>query len=69
MVVVGTAEGQDHLLRVIPMNVVEHEGNLYTCELKNEIDIAGSFKIAYRMFPKNPFLPHRQDFCYVRWFN
>lgn len=69
MVVVGTAEGQDHLLRVIPMNVVEHEGNLYTFELKSEIDIAGSFKIAYRMFPKNPFLPHRQDFCYVRWFN
>ena len=29
---------------------------------------AGSFKVAYRMFPKNPELPHRQDFCYVRWF-
>ena len=69
MVVVSTAEGQDRLLRVIPMNVVKHEGNLYTFELKSEIDIAGSFKIAYRMFPKNPFLPHRQDFCYVRWFN
>ena len=29
---------------------------------------AGSFKQAFRMYPKNAFLPHRQDFCYVRWF-
>ena len=27
-----------------------------------------SFKIAYRIFPKNDQLPHRQDFCYVKWF-
>lgn len=29
---------------------------------------AGSFKQAFRMYPKNALLPHRQDFCYVRWF-
>ena len=29
---------------------------------------AGAFKIAYRIFPKNDRLPHRQDFCYVKWF-
>ena len=32
------------------------------------METAGSFKVSYRMFPKNADLPHRQDFCYVRWF-
>lgn len=50
------------------MNVVKKEGNLYTFSVTTKIDLAGSFKVAYRMFPKNPNLPHRQDFCYVRWF-
>ncbi len=32
-----------------------------------QMNRAGSFKYAFRMFPKNEDLPHRQDFCYVRW--
>ena len=69
MVLVGTRDGQDHFLRSIPMNVVKREGNLYTFELKTSLDLAGTFKVAYRMYPKNPLLPHRQDFSYVKWFN
>ena len=38
-------------------------------EDKHSLSNSGSFKVAYRMFPKNVDLPHRQDFCYVRWFN
>jgi len=68
LVIVSTIDGQDKLQKVIPMNVVKHEGNLYTFEVKTVIELAGSFKVAYRMYPKNPLLPHRQDFCYVRWF-
>ena len=30
---------------------------------------AGSFKTGVRMYPKNDKLPHRQDFCYVKWLN
>lgn len=62
------AEGNDSIYRVFPMQVVNHEGNLYTFELKASIDLAGSFKFAYRMYPKHKDLPNRQDFCYVRWF-
>ncbi len=69
MVLVGTRDGQDQFLRSIPMNVVKREGNLYTFELKTSLDLAGTFKVAYRMYPKNPLLPHRQDFSYVKWFN
>lgn len=69
MVFISTVEGQDKLEKVIPMNVVKREGNLYTFEVKSTIESAGSFKTAFRMYPKNEALPHRQDFCYVRWFN
>jgi len=30
-------------------------------------DEAGTFKCGVRMYPKNKLLPHRQDFCYVKW--
>ena len=44
------------------------EGNKYTFTATNSMDDAGSFKVCYRLFPKNENLPHRQDFCYVKWF-
>lgn len=69
LVLVSNVDGQDKLERVIPMNVVKREGNLYTFEARASIDLAGSFMAAYRMYPKHKYLPHRQDFCYVRWFN
>ncbi len=62
------ADGKDHIYSVEPMNVVKKEGNLYTFKVNYAVDNAGSFKVMYRMFPKHPDLPHRQDFCYVRWF-
>ena len=69
LVVISGSDGNESIHEVMPMNVVGHEGNLYTFELTSSIDLAGSYKIAYRMYPKNSNLPNRQDFCYVRWFN
>ena len=63
------AEGKECVYSVTPMEVVKNEGNLYTFSAKFSFDNAGDFKVAYRMYPKNEALPHRQDFCYVRWFN
>ncbi len=62
-------DGKQHVYSVEPFEVVKKEGTLYTFQLKHSLSNAGSFKVAYRMFPKNPELPHRQDFCYVRWFD
>ena len=61
-------DGKQHIYSVEPFSVVKREGSLYTFQVKHKLENAGSFKVAYRMFPKNPDLPHRQDFCYVRWF-
>lgn len=69
MVVIGTdKDNKEHVLSVVPMNVVKREGNLFTFQLTHSIDVAGCFKVAFRMYPNNSMLPHRQDFCYVRWF-
>ena len=62
-------EGKQHIYSVEPLDVVKRDGNLFTFEGTYCIPTAGSFKVACRMYPKNADLPHRQDFCYVKWFN
>ena len=62
-------EGKQHVYSVEPLDVVKREGNLFTFEGTHCIPTSGSFKVACRMYPKNADLPHRQDFCYVKWFN
>lgn len=60
-------EGVDHVYSVEPFKMIGREGDNYVFELQHMLNNAGAFKVAYRMFPKNDNLPHRQDFCYVRW--
>jgi len=62
-------EGKQHVYSVEPLDVVKREGNLFTFEGTHCIPTSGSFKVACRMYPKSADLPHRQDFCYVKWFN
>ena len=62
-------DGKDHVYSAEPFKVIGNEGNIYCLECSHCIQNAGSFKVAYRMFPKNDDLPHRQDFCYVKWYN
>ncbi|EGN57311.1 alpha-glucan phosphorylase [Hallella multisaccharivorax DSM 17128] len=55
------------IYRVDEFKMVGHEGNNFRFELEVEPEHAGTFKTCVRMFPKNTNLPHRQDFCYVKW--
>lgn len=50
------------------LEVVKVDGDYITYALKNTIAKAGAFRFSFRMYPKNPDLPHRQDFAYVKWF-
>ena len=63
------SDNNQQLYSVVPFKVVKREGNVFTFQLDNVMENVGSFKQACRMYPKNPLLPHRMDFCYVRWFN
>ena len=59
--------GEEHVFSKVPLKVVSREGNNYVFEGLMDPDHSGIFKSAVRMFPKNDLLPHRQDFCYVKW--
>ena len=62
------SEGKEHIHGIDTLNLVKKENNIHTFECTHSVNNAGLFKVAYRMYPKNADLPHRQDFCYVRWF-
>ena len=68
LVIMSTIDGNEHFYKACPMELVKREGNLYTFKISMAMDLAGTFKVAYRMHPKHSLLTHRQDFCYVRWF-
>ena len=55
--------------KVTPFTMIKQEGNNYTFECKINVNNAGSFKTCVRMYPKTDKLPHRQDFCYIKWLN
>lgn len=59
--------GEEKLWDTVQFEVVKEEGNIVTFALKSILKDAGVFRYAYRIYPKNEALPHRQDFAYVRW--
>ncbi len=67
-VVVSTdSNGEERIANIFPFKLVGKNGNYYTFEAKVEASKAGTYKTNVRMYPKNDNLPHRQDFCYVKW--
>ena len=62
------SEGKEHIHAIDTLELVKKENNIHTFECTATVNNAGIFKVAYRMYPKHADLPHRQDFCYVRWF-
>ena len=59
--------GEEYVFSVEPLNMVKKEGNNFTFEVTLSPKQAGQYKSAVRMYPYNKDLPHRQDFCYVKW--
>ncbi len=60
-------EGQSHYSS-IELNQVDSEPGKMRFELNYRLKKSGTYRYSFRMFPKNADLPHRMDFCYVRWF-
>ncbi|MDE6306640.1 MAG: DUF3417 domain-containing protein, partial [Muribaculaceae bacterium] len=59
--------GEEKLWDVLDLKVVKEEGSVLTYELRHKYVDPGVFHYAYRIYPKNEALPHRQDFAWVRW--
>ncbi|MCO5265981.1 MAG: alpha-glucan family phosphorylase, partial [Lentimicrobium sp.] len=49
------------------MAVIGVNGNIVTFFIEIPTLQAGVFDFAFRLFPKHPLLPHRQDFNLIRW--
>jgi hypothetical protein len=49
------------------MDVLRSNGDIVSFVCEVPIDQAGVYDFAFRLFPKNPLLPHRQDFNLVKW--
>jgi starch phosphorylase len=60
-------DGKEKVFNVEPLKMTGHDGNNYTFEADLTPRQFGQYKSAIRMYPKNKHLPHRQDFCYVKW--
>ncbi len=58
---------QQFIADIDELTLVKTEGTKLFFNINYQLDNAGAYKYGFRMFPKNDMLPHRQDFCYVRW--
>ena len=67
LVVYSDADRDSKLVDRIPLAITKTEGDNLTYYVKDKIKYAGSFRYAFRVYPNNSDLPHRQDFAYVKW--
>jgi starch phosphorylase len=68
LVVYKEEDGQTKFFRSAEFDVVAQEGNIVSYNLKIPFHENGIFRYAYRAYPWNENLPHRQDFAYLKWF-
>ena len=67
LVIYKNENGEVKFEETVPFEVVAEEGDVLTFSLKQTIKDAGMFKYAFRVYPNNADLPHRQDFAYMKW--
>ena len=68
LVVTPVENGQMKPYQVYELDVVKTTPDSIVFHIDYQLRTAGAYKYSFRMYPKNPDLPHRQDFAYVRWF-
>ncbi|MDE7377076.1 MAG: alpha-glucan family phosphorylase, partial [Muribaculaceae bacterium] len=67
MVVYKQENGEERLWKKLDFKVVKDEGSVLTYGLEDKISDPGVFRYGFRLYPKNPNLPHRMDFAFTRW--
>ena len=61
------AKGALHVQEVEELQMTSYENGVATYEAALLPEHTGMYQVAKRIFPKNPLLPHRQDFPLVKW--
>ncbi|MDR4988847.1 MAG: alpha-glucan family phosphorylase [Bacteroidales bacterium] len=60
-------DGSRELVSVYEMEKVREKDSVFTFRCEVPAKRTGDFNYAFRMFPKNPDLAHRQDFHLIKW--
>jgi starch phosphorylase len=68
LVVYKEEDGQVKFHRAAEFEVIAEDGNILTYSCKEAFHENGIFRYAFRAYPWNENLPHRQDFAYLKWF-
>ena len=60
-------DGEEQFAAAVALKPVSQDGDVVTYKLNHVHNEPGMFRYAFRIYPSNPALPHRQDFAWVRW--
>lgn len=60
-------EEETEELQTFQFQCISNKNSTATYEFKHKADQAGNYKIGVRIYPKNKYLAHRQDFYLVKW--
>ena len=67
MVIYKEEDGETKFVSAVPFKVTEEDGDILTFSLKHAVKYSGVFRYAFRIYPWDKRLPHRQDFAYLKW--
>lgn len=62
-----TMNNEPQFVESYEFDLVKKEGSLLYFESRKALHDPGTYQYGLRVYPKNPDLPHKMDFAYVRW--
>ena len=68
LVVYKEQDGKTMFHMAEPFEQVGQQGDIVTYKINYPVHENGIFRYAFRAYPWNENLPHRQDFAYLKWF-
>ena len=68
LVIYKEQDGKTMFHKALPFDQVEQQGDIVTYKMNYPVRENGIFRYAFRAYPWNKNLPHRQDFAYLKWF-
>ncbi|GAB1359306.1 glycosyltransferase family 1 protein [Porphyromonadaceae bacterium] len=68
LVILDEVDGVTTFSKALELELVSIDNSIARYTFSDVLKVSGSHRFSFRMFPKHKDLPHRMDFCYVRWF-
>ncbi|WP_341835645.1 alpha-glucan family phosphorylase [Chitinophaga pollutisoli] len=66
-IVFSERDDNENFVLVHPLSLTGTSGNIAVFEAAVPLPLSGEYTYSFRVFPKHPMLPHRQDFPLLMW--